>query len=82
MPQKGEILLSEYALVAGRQPVPGETVILEVKVGEERKKIERTVSGVAEAFSSFTGNYAFLYEEDFATLMKMVTLHFLMQEKF
>lgn len=72
MPQKGEILLSEYALVAGRQPVPGETVILEVKVGEERKKIERTVSGVAEAFSGFTGNYAFLYEEDFATLTELL----------
>lgn len=68
MPKEGEVLLTEHALINKRQPVPGETVVFTVQVGEEKKQVEAAVSGVVEAFDDFAGGYAFLYHEDFALL--------------
>lgn len=72
MPTKGEILLTENASISSRQPVPGETVLLEVRTGGEKEQIVVTVSGVAEAFGDFTGSYVFLYYEDFEELISEI----------
>lgn len=68
MPKAGEVLLTGNALINKRQPVPGETVVFTVQVGEEKRQVEAVVSGVVEAFSDYAGMYAFLYQEDFETL--------------
>ncbi len=67
-PGQGEILLTEKALISKRQPIPGETILLEVKVGEEKKQIKAVVSGVVKTLGSFTEAYAFLYSDDFKEL--------------
>lgn len=67
-PEQGEILLTEKALISKRQPIPGETILLEVKVGKEKKQIKAVVSGVVKTLGSFTEAYAFLYGDDFKEL--------------
>lgn len=67
-PEQGEILLTEKALISKRQPIPGETILLEVKVGKEKKQIKAVVSGVVKTLGSFTEAYAFLYVDDFKEL--------------
>lgn len=71
-PEQGEILLTEKALISKRQPIPGETVLLEVRAGEKKKQIKAVVSGVVETLGSFTEAYAFLYCDDFKELMAEV----------
>lgn len=73
-PEKGEILLTETALIGNRQPIPGETVRLEIQTEEKRQQIEMVVSGVVEAFYDFTGTYAFLCPEDFEILAGKISL--------
>lgn len=73
-PEKGEVLLTENALIGNRQPVPGETVRLEIQTGEKKQQIEVAVAGVVEAFYDFTGSYAFLYPEDFEALAGTLSL--------
>lgn len=72
LPEKGEILLTESASLGGRQPISGEKVKVEVKVGEEKHQIEAVISGVVEAFDGFTDSYAFLYSEDFDELDRVL----------
>lgn len=67
-PGRGEVLLTEKALISKRQPIPGETILLEVKVGEEKKQIRAVVSGVVKALGSFTEAYVFLYGDNFREL--------------
>ncbi|MBQ8800655.1 MAG: ABC transporter permease [Lachnospiraceae bacterium] len=66
LPEEGEILLTDRAVISGHQPAPGEMVRLEVKVGGEKKQFDVKVSGVVEAY--FTEDYVFLYEKDFELL--------------
>ncbi len=66
MPEAGEILLTDQAVISGHQPVPGETVRLEVRIGGEKKQLDVKVSGVVEAY--FTHDYVFLFEKDFELL--------------
>lgn len=72
-PQKGEILLTETALLGGRQPIPGEKVMLGLKVGTEIKQVEAVISGVVEAFTDFVDSYAFLQEEDFKKISGLLS---------
>ncbi len=73
-PEKGEILLTENALIGKRQPIPGETVWLEIQTGEKKLQIEAVVSGIVEAFYDFTGTYVFMCPEDFEILAEKISL--------
>ncbi len=67
-PGPGEVVLTDAAVIGKRQPEPGETIRITVKVGEEEKQVDAVVSGVVKGIYLFTGEYAFLYEEDFINL--------------
>ena len=64
-PGPGEVVLTDTTVIGKRQPKPGETIRLTVKVGEENRQVDAVVSGVVKGVLLFTNEYAFLYDEDF-----------------
>lgn len=67
-PGPGEVVLTDMAAIGKRQPEPGEVIRITVRVGEEDKQMDVTISGVITGTENYTSGYAFLYEEDFTKL--------------
>lgn len=68
VPGPGEIVLTDGATIGKRQPEPGEVIRIKVRVGEEEKQVDVTVSGVIKGVEDYTSGYAFLNAEDFVKL--------------